>query len=107
MYSNLIDACVRAGFTPTIAIEVDRMLTNISLVAAGAGVSAVPASMKGFHDESVAYCRIVDGGPNLAAPVTLVCRQASTAPAVEHFLAETLRIAQQGSPPRRKNLGPV
>jgi DNA-binding transcriptional LysR family regulator len=107
MYSNLIDACVRAGFTPTIAIEVDRMLTNISLVAAGAGVSAVPASMKGFHDESVAYCRILDGGPNLDAPVTLVCRQASTAPAVEHFLAETLRIAQLASPPRRKRLGTV
>lgn len=104
MYSNLIDACVRAGFTPTIAIEVDRMLTNISLVAAGVGVSAVPASMKGFHEESVAYCRILDGGPHLGAPVTLVCRQENTAPAVEQFLAESLRIAQL-APPRTRAKG--
>lgn len=101
MYSNLIDACERAGFTPTIAIEVERMLTNISLVAAGAGVSAVPASMQGFHHDSVAYCRILDGGPSLDAPVTLVCQRANAAPALAHFLAESMRIAQLVSSPTR------
>lgn len=96
MYSNLIDACERAGFTPNIAIEVDRMLTNISLVAAGVGVSAVPASMQGFHENTVVYCRIQDGGPELGAPLTLVCQEASGAPAVQHFLAEAQRL---GKPP--------
>jgi DNA-binding transcriptional LysR family regulator len=91
MYSNLIEACMRAGFTPTIAVEVERMLTNISLVAAGAGVTAVPASMKGFHADSVVYCRILDSGPELGAPLNLICLEADTAPAVEHFLAETWR----------------
>jgi DNA-binding transcriptional LysR family regulator len=91
MYSNLIEACMRAGFTPQIAVEVDRMLTNISLVAAGAGVTAVPAAMKGFHENSVVYCRIRDGGPELGAPLTLVCLEADAAPAVQHFLAETRR----------------
>jgi DNA-binding transcriptional LysR family regulator len=86
MYSNLIDACKRAGFTPQIAVEVDRMLTNISLVAAGMGISAVPASMRGFHAESVVYCRIRDGGAGLAAPLTLVTREDEIMPAVRHFL---------------------
>ena len=95
MYSNLIDACVRAGFTPKIAVEVDRMLTNISLVAAGAGVSAVPASMQGFHEDSVVYCRIVDGGPELGAPLTLVCREADVAATVRHFLQEAETTLKQ------------
>jgi len=93
MYSNLIDACVRAGFTPNIAIEVDRMLTNISLVAAGAGVSAVPASMKGIHEGSVVYCHIREGGPELGAPLTLACQEGSMLPAVQGFLKEAARIA--------------
>jgi DNA-binding transcriptional LysR family regulator len=86
MYSNLIDACKNAGFTPQIAVEVDRMLTNISLVAAGIGISAVPASMRGFHADSVVYCRIRDGGPGLSAPLTLVTREDDMTPAVRHFL---------------------
>jgi DNA-binding transcriptional LysR family regulator len=91
MYSNLIEACMRAGFTPNIAVEVERMLTNISLVAAGAGVTAVPASMKGFHADSVVYCSIRDCGPELGAPLTLICLEADAAPAVQHFLAVTGR----------------
>jgi DNA-binding transcriptional LysR family regulator len=86
MYANLVAACERAGFTPNIAIEVDRMLTNISLVAAGAGVSAVPASMRGFHEDSVLYCRISDGGDGLRAPLTIASRELVEKPAVSHFL---------------------
>lgn len=86
MYSNLMDACLRAGFTPHKVIEVERMLTNISLVAAGAGVSAVPASMKGFHADSVVYCKISDGGPALIAPLTLVSKENDISPAARHFM---------------------
>lgn len=95
MYSNLIDACKRSGFTPQIAAEVDRMLTNISLVAAGIGVSAVPASMRGFHADSVVYCRIRDGGPGLSAPLTLVMREDDMLPAVRHFLDMVEQVLQR------------
>jgi DNA-binding transcriptional LysR family regulator len=97
MYSNLIDACKRAGFDPHITAEVDRMLTNISLVAAGIGISAVPASMRGFHADSVVYCRIRDADPALSAPLTLVTREDETMPAARHFLdmvAQVLEPAQ-------------
>lgn len=96
MYANLVAACLQAGFEPNIAIEVERMLTNISLVAAGAGVSAVPASMQGFHGGSVAYCRIQDGGPALAAPLTLACAAAEQPPALRHFVALSLGWQQAG-----------
>ena len=86
MYSKLIEACENAGFTPRIASEVERMLTNISLVAAGGGISVVPASMKNFHRDSVVYCRIRDARPALVAPITLVNRIASISPAEKNFL---------------------
>lgn len=101
MYSNLVEACKRAGFAPRIAAEVDRMLTNISLVAAGIGVSAVPASMRGFHADSVVYCRIREGGPGLSAPLTLVTREDDVPPAARHFLdmvAAMLKPSKQSYP---------
>lgn len=94
MYSNFIEACVQAGFTPDIAVEVDGMLTNICLVAAGVGVSVVPASMHGFHSDQVTYCRILESGAKLRAPLTLVCQAAGTPPAVQQFLAEAGRFAE-------------
>lgn len=95
MYSDLIEACEQAGFTLKIATEVERMLTNISLVAAGAGVSVVPASMKNFHRESVVYCRIRNARPALVAPITLVSRDDSDSPAEKNFLDLAKSFARQ------------
>lgn len=92
MYANLVEACVQAGFVPNVAIEVERMLTNISLVAAGAGVSAVPASMQGFHAENVVYCSIKDAPPALSAPLTLAWRDDGQRPTLRHFI----ELARQG-----------
>ena len=91
MYANLVEACVQAGFVPNVAIEVERMLTNISLVAAGAGVSAVPASMQGFHGENVVYCAIQDAPPALAAPLTLAWRDDGQRPTLRHFIDLALK----------------
>jgi DNA-binding transcriptional LysR family regulator len=95
MYSNLIEACENAGFTPRIASEVERMLTNISLVAAGAGISVVPASMKDFHRDSVVYCRIRNAKPRLVAPITLVSREDSVSPTETNFLELAKTFARQ------------
>jgi DNA-binding transcriptional LysR family regulator len=93
MYAALIDACTRAGYAPRIAAEVDNMLTNISLVAAGVGISVTPASMRGFHTDAVRYCRIADDGAGLSAPLTLVMREDGIAPVTAYFVAEAKRIA--------------
>ncbi|WP_034303341.1 LysR family transcriptional regulator [Herbaspirillum sp. RV1423] len=95
MYSRLIEACENAGFTPRIASEVERMLTNISLVAAGGGISVVPASMKDFHRDSVVYCRIRDARPALVAPITLVNRTDSISPAEKNFLELAKKFTRQ------------
>jgi len=55
MYANFVAACQAAGFVPRIAHEVESMLTNLLLVAAGVGVTVVPASMRGIHDDLITY----------------------------------------------------
>lgn len=87
MYANLIQACRNAGFEPRIAFEVERMLTNVSLVASGAGVSVVPASMQGFHTQSVEYRPIRGAKPRLAAPITLVQATAEASPQLANFIS--------------------
>jgi DNA-binding transcriptional LysR family regulator len=92
MYADLLRVCGEAGFTPQIAAEVDHMLTNINLVAAGIGVSVVPASMRGFRMDSVVYCRLDDAG-GLHAPITLAYLESNRNPAAANFIALVRRHA--------------
>ena len=86
MYSNLLEACQRAGSAPKIAAEVERMLSAISFVAAGVGISAVPAAMRGVLADQVAYCRILGADPALVAPLTLTCRADEAPPTAANFV---------------------
>jgi DNA-binding transcriptional LysR family regulator len=92
MYADLLRACDEAGFTPQVAAEVDHMLTNINLVAAGIGVSVVPASMRGFRKDSVVYCRLDDAG-GLHAPITLAYPAGNRNPVAANFIALVRRHA--------------
>ena len=105
MYANLIKACQRAGFNPRIAFEVERMLTNVSLVAAGAGVSIVPASMRDVHKESVVYCPIAHARPRLHAPITLVCRTFNQLPPLQNFISLSRELS--GRKPRQHRAHPL
>lgn len=73
LYANLIALCHAQGLQPRIVAEVDRMMTNLNLVAAGAGVSVVPASMTGVHAHAIQYFPLGVGAA-LDAPLTLVSR---------------------------------
>ena len=94
MYADLILACHRAGFAPKIAIEVENMLSNIALVAAGVGVSAVPESMCDIHSRDVAYFRAKEAN-KLVAPLTLASRSDATNPAAGRFLTFADSISRQ------------
>jgi DNA-binding transcriptional LysR family regulator len=97
MYASLVSACEKTGFTPRVAIEVERMLTMISLVAAGVGVSAVPASMCGFHERNVVYCRIAESDDTLMAPLTFVHRHDDQMPVLSNFKTTVQRfVARKG-----------
>ena len=73
IHDALMAAFARAGVAPPVADEVRRMLTAVSLVAAGRGVAFVPASMRVVHPGMVAYRRLRgDALPRL--PLHLVHR---------------------------------
>ncbi len=96
LHDAIIAACDRAGFSPEIGQETPRMLSTLSLVAAGLGVSLVPASMRRLQADGVAY-RPLDGGARLAAPLNLAYRRGETAAAVRGFIALVQRAAVAGA----------
>ena len=74
LYANLLAACARENVEVRVAAEVDRMMTNLNLVAAGVGISVVPASMQGTHGKAIVY-RPLQRSAQLTAPLTLVYRE--------------------------------
>lgn len=94
MYANLLNACRDAGFEPIIAAEVGHMLTNINLVAAGVGISLVPAAMREVNLRQVAFCAVTPA-PGLAAPLTLAYPERGRSPILERFLALSRQIASR------------
>jgi DNA-binding transcriptional LysR family regulator len=61
------------------------MMANLNLVAAGAGISVVPASMQHVHAKTVAY-RPLAKSIHLNAPLTLVYRAADNTSATAFFV---------------------
>ena len=103
IYGDLVLACNRAGFEPRIAAEVGNMFVNTTLVAAGVGVSVVPASMAQSHAGEVRYVAL-RGVPGLAAPLKIIHRIAETNPAALRFVAlvrELARLRAQKKPRAR------
>lgn len=94
LYANLLSLCERAGVQPRIAAEVERMMTNLNLVAAGAGISIVPASMRGVHAHSIVY-RPLSEDVGLQAPLTLVYRTADQQGPMASFLSLARQIASE------------
>jgi len=100
LYANLLALCEEHGFKPRIAAEVERMMTGLNLVAAGLGVSVVPASMQGMHAEAIDYRPLAESG-RLDAPLTLVYRQADCIGPTARFVALAQEIAAKSPPARR------
>ena len=94
MYGNVIAACHRAGFSPAVVAEVEQMLTAINLVAAGVGVSLVPASIREIGQPGIVYCPISDA-PSLVAPLTLVYRRGEAQPIVTDFIALSRKLTRE------------
>ena len=92
LHDAIIAACDRAGFSPTIGQEAPRMLSTLSLVAAGLGVTVVPASMSRLEAEGVAY-RPLDASAPLTAPLNLAYRRDEISAAVRRFVG----LVQRGA----------
>lgn len=85
LYANLLQLCRDQGFEPRIAAEVPRMMTNLNLVAAGAGISVVPASMQETHRHAIVYCRLAESA-KVDAPMTLAYRDGALHGSLRRFV---------------------
>jgi DNA-binding transcriptional LysR family regulator len=84
LHDAIFSACALAGFSPNVRQEAPRLPGTLSLVAAGLGVSIVPASMRRMNAEGVVY-RALQDYPPLVAPLHLAMRQAMQSPALRQF----------------------
>lgn len=90
LYDQILAACHRAGFRPRVTQEALQVTSIVNLVAAGIGVSLVPASMKKIHSEGIAYRPLSQDAP--VAEMHLIFRQNENAAAVANlrFLSHSL-----------------
>lgn len=93
-YDMIIAACHQAGFSPHIAQEAPRILSTLSLVAAGLGVTFVPASMRELNMPGVAYLSL-NSHPNLKAPINMAWRSVDHSALARNFVNLVRRSAAQ------------
>ena len=92
LYADLLALCHAQGLRPRVVAEVDRMMTNLNLVAAGVGLSVVPQSMAGVHAHAIAYASLAGSG-KVDAPLTLVSRAAEDNLPALHFAQLLQKLA--------------
>ena len=97
MYANFLALCRKTGIDVRVIAEVERMMTNLNLVAAGAGISVVPASMRGTHAHAIVYCPLA-GAESLQAPLTLAYREGELAGVLSSFVALAHEVARRPQP---------
>ncbi len=84
LYDAILRACLEAGFSPRVVQEAPRMTATLSLVAAGLGLSIVPASMQRLRSDGIVYRRLSQC-PGLAAPLLLAMRAGDASAVLERF----------------------
>lgn len=75
IYADFLAACRASGFEPRVVQEVPRMAAGINLVAAGLGITVVPASMQRYGQHSVVFRRLAHS-TRVSAPLHLAYRAA-------------------------------
>jgi len=85
LYDTIITACRGSGFSPRVGQEAPRIISTLNLVAAGLGVSIVPASLRRLQMDGVVYRRLADNA-QLRAPLILACRRGENSAAVQRFI---------------------
>src|SRR5262245_6521556 len=90
-------ACRQAGFSPRAGQEAPRVIAQLSLVAAGLGITVVPACMQHVYMDGVVYRRI-KGPVQPRAPLSIVSRRGDPSAVVRHFLDLVRQAAKDFRP---------
>jgi len=93
LYAQLLNLARDAGFSPHFAQEAGEAMTIIGLVAAGLGVSVLPASYQRIRIDGVVYRTLLD--PKAVTAVWLVQRKGAQTPMAKAFVELLTRKAAQ------------
>lgn len=96
LFDAIIGACRQAGFSPNIVQEAPQIVSTLNLVAAGLGISIVPASLANMAIPGIVF-RTLKKRPTLAAPLNLACRKVDHSETASRFVA-LARKASAGDP---------
>jgi DNA-binding transcriptional LysR family regulator len=89
LHDAVEDACAAHGFMPAVALEVSETATLVSFVAAGIGVSLVPASVTRFTVAGAVYRPLA--GDRTHVELALAHRRGDDAPVLARALAVVRR----------------
>jgi DNA-binding transcriptional LysR family regulator len=92
LYDVIIAACTAAGFSPHVGQEAPRIVSTLNLVAAGLGITIVPASLSRLPLEGVTY-RPLKGRPAIKVPLSLASRGEERSAATLGFIDLVRRLA--------------
>lgn len=91
LYAQLLNLARDAGFSPHFAQEAGEAMTIIGLVAAGLGVSVLPASYQRIRIDGVVYRTLLD--QEAVTAVWLVQRKGAQSPRAKAFVELLTRKA--------------
>jgi DNA-binding transcriptional LysR family regulator len=95
LYDAVIGACQASGFSPRIVQEAPQMVSTISLVAAGIGMTLVPESMQQLHSNGVVYLPVKGTAP--VASIHVVHIERPVPAGVANFRAVLLKVLKHFS----------
>ncbi len=94
LYDAILVACREAGFSPQVVQEAPRMTATLSLVAAGLGVSIVPASMQRLRGDGIVYRKLTEC-QSLVAPLHLATRKDDGSAVLRRFKEMVISAASK------------
>ncbi len=98
LYDAILAACHAAGFSPRIGQEAPRIVATLNLVAAGLGVSIVPASLQRMQLDGIVY-RALTGLSRPTAPLLLATRRGDASAVLRRLVALIRQMAKSRSAP--------
>jgi DNA-binding transcriptional LysR family regulator len=93
LYDLIIAACQQAGFSPKVGQEAPKVVSTLSLVAAGLGLSIVPESIAKLETAGVAY-RAFNSQSGLNAPLYLAYPAGAESGPLKMFVDEVIQQAK-------------
>jgi DNA-binding transcriptional LysR family regulator len=89
LYDSIISACRAAGYSPRVEMESPQLSSTVNMVAAGFGVTLIPASIRQIHATGVTYQKVRD--KSLKTRIALIYRPREKSVTVRN-LVDVLRV---------------